>query len=122
MGRIVPPPTVSRAAGTALPSFSQSFGGTLRLRRGIVRDRGARLLKARPMAAPLSAVLLIGTAFSAALLTAGTARAQMAAPGCEETAEVAVLPAPLAPWKGAPLRVLVAAEKPFDGELSLIAP
>ncbi|MGC2077679.1 MAG: hypothetical protein WA728_16935 [Xanthobacteraceae bacterium] len=30
--------------------------------------------------------------------------------------------APIAPWKGAPLRILVAAEKPIDGELSLIAP
>ena len=28
----------------------------------------------------------------------------------------------MAPWKGAPLRVIVAAEKPFDGEFSLIAP
>ena len=29
---------------------------------------------------------------------------------------------PLAPWKGAPLRVIFAAEKPLEGELSLIAP
>ena len=33
-----------------------------------------------------------------------------------------MLPSPLTPWKGAPLRVLVAAEKPLDGQLSLIAP
>ena len=32
------------------------------------------------------------------------------------------MPSPLAPWKGAPLRVLFAAEKPLEGELSLIAP
>ena len=32
------------------------------------------------------------------------------------------MPAPVAPWRGAPLRVIVAAEKPIDGELSLIAP
>ncbi|HEY2135326.1 MAG TPA: hypothetical protein VGH49_05525, partial [Xanthobacteraceae bacterium] len=50
------------------------------------------------------------------------ATAQAAPGSCEETAEVAVLPSPLAPWTGAPLRVLVAAEKPFEGELSLIAP
>ena len=37
-------------------------------------------------------------------------------------ADLAVLPAPLAPWKGAPLRVVFAAEKPLEGELSLIAP
>ncbi len=28
----------------------------------------------------------------------------------------------MAPWKGAPLRVILATEKPLDGELSLIAP
>jgi hypothetical protein len=33
-----------------------------------------------------------------------------------------VLSAPFAPWTGAPLRVIFAAEKPLDGELSLIAP
>ena len=33
-----------------------------------------------------------------------------------------MLPSPLAPWKGAPLRVMFAAEKPLEGELSLIAP
>ena len=32
------------------------------------------------------------------------------------------MPSPIVPWKGAPLRVLFAAEKPFEGELSLIAP
>ena len=37
-------------------------------------------------------------------------------------AELAVLPSPLTPWRGAPLRVIFAAEKPLDGELSLIAP
>ncbi|MGA3304137.1 MAG: hypothetical protein ABSC72_12740 [Methylovirgula sp.] len=41
---------------------------------------------------------------------------------CEETAEVTVLPAPIAPWTGAPLRVLVVAEKPLAGEFSLTAP
>ncbi|MFZ5692336.1 MAG: hypothetical protein ACOY5F_13895 [Pseudomonadota bacterium] len=42
--------------------------------------------------------------------------------GCEDAADLAVLPSPLAPWKGAPLRVIFAAEKPLQGELSLIAP
>jgi hypothetical protein len=32
------------------------------------------------------------------------------------------MPSPLAPWKGAPLRVIFAAEKPLKGEFSLIAP
>ncbi|PPC85291.1 MAG: hypothetical protein CTY36_18975, partial [Methylocystis sp.] len=41
---------------------------------------------------------------------------------CEESAEVAVVTSPASPWAGAPLRILVAAEKPLDGELSLIGP
>jgi hypothetical protein len=41
---------------------------------------------------------------------------------CEDAADVAVLPSPLAPWKGAPLRVIFAVEKPLSGELSLIGP
>jgi hypothetical protein len=41
---------------------------------------------------------------------------------CEDAADVAVLPSPLAPWKGAPLRVIFTVEKPLAGELSLIAP
>jgi len=48
------------------------------------------------------------------------ARAQTG--GCEDAADLAVLPSPLAPWKGAPLRVIFATEKALDGELSLIAP
>ena len=35
---------------------------------------------------------------------------------------MAVLPSPLTPWTGAPLRVIFVAEKPLEGELSLIAP
>jgi len=47
----------------------------------------------------------------------------VAAPdGCANPAEVTVLPSPLAPWSGAPLRVMVVAEKPVEGVLSLIAP
>jgi hypothetical protein len=78
---------------------------------------------ARRAAAAKTALLLIGGACFAFLLSAGCARAQGAsAAGCEETAQIAVLPAPLSPWTGAPLRILVAAEKPVEGELSLIAP
>ena len=32
------------------------------------------------------------------------------------------MPSPVAPWKGAPLRVTFAVERPFEGELALIAP
>jgi len=41
---------------------------------------------------------------------------------CGDAAELAVLPSPVTPWKGVPLRVVFAVEKPLDGELSLIAP
>jgi hypothetical protein len=48
--------------------------------------------------------------------------AQAAAGDCGDAAELQVLPSPLAPWKGAPLRVMVVTEKPLEGVLSLIAP
>ncbi len=50
------------------------------------------------------------------------ARAQTATGACGDAAGIAVLPSPVVPWKGAPLRVIFTAEKPLDGELSLIAP
>ena len=82
---------------------------------------------ARRFAADVTALLLIAGAFFALLFSAGDAQAQgQQAQGqlgrCEDAAELAVLPSPIAPWKGAPLRVLFAAEKPLEGELSLIAP
>ena len=43
-------------------------------------------------------------------------------PGCESAADIAVLPSPVTPWTGAPLRVIFTAEKPLEGELSLVAP
>ncbi len=64
--------------------------------------------------------LTAAVASVATLIPANGARAQSAA--CEDAAEIAVLPSPLAPWTGAPLRIIVASEKPLDGELSLIAP
>jgi hypothetical protein len=48
--------------------------------------------------------------------------AEAASGGCADVAEPTVLPSPLAPWKGAPLRVMVVVEKPVEGTLSLIAP
>ena len=60
--------------------------------------------------------------FSPVLFSAADSRAQGSSGTCEDAAELAVLPSPIAPWKGAPLRVVFAAEKPLEGELSLIAP
>ena len=73
-------------------------------------------------AAAVTAVLLIAGAFFVVVFSVMDARAEGPLGLCEDAAELAVLPSPLAPWKGAPLRVIVAAEKPLEGELSLIAP
>jgi len=43
------------------------------------------------------------------------------APACDEFG-LALLSSPMAPWQGAPLRVIFATEKPLAGELALIAP
>jgi hypothetical protein len=48
--------------------------------------------------------------------------AAAASDSCADPAEVTILPSPLAPWTGARLRVMVVAEKPVEGVLSLIAP
>ena len=67
-----------------------------------------------------AAFLPVAGAFFAFLFPLSNAQAQDSP--CEASAEVAVLPSPAAPWTGAPLRVLVATEKPLQGELSLVAP
>ncbi len=75
------------------------------------------MLLARRMAAATAGLLIAGGTL--ALLPAA---AKAAAGDCAEVAEATVLPSPLAPWKGAPLRVMVISEKPAAGTLSLIAP
>ena len=80
------------------------------------------MFQARRFAAAVTALLLIAGAFFALHSLVVDARAQGPSSGCEDAAELAVLPSPVAPWKGAPLRVLFAAEKALEGELSLIAP
>jgi hypothetical protein len=68
-------------------------------------------------------LLPIAGAFFVLPFSATDSRAQSPSANCEEgAAEVTVMSAPMAPWKGMPLRVVFAAEKPLDGELSLIAP
>jgi hypothetical protein len=83
---------------------------------------GAQLFLTRRFAAAATALLLIVGALFAFLFAVDYARAQGASAGCEDAAELAVLASPIAPWKGAPLRVVFAAEKPLEGELSLVAP
>jgi hypothetical protein len=60
------------------------------------------------------------TAFS--LIAIGLFQMPPAAAAPDACGEVTVLPAPLAPWTGAPLRVMVIAQKSVEGTLSLAAP
>ncbi len=80
------------------------------------------MFRTHRFAAVATASLLIAGAFLLFLLSPGDAWAQGPSGVCEDAADFAVLPSPVAPWTGAPLRVVVAAEKPLEGELSLIAP
>ena len=76
---------------------------------------------ARPFAAATT-WLLIGGAFFVFLSSAADSQVKGADGSCGGADEFAVLFSPIGPWKGAPLRVLFAAEKPLEGQLSLIAP
>ena len=69
--------------------------------------------------------MLSARSAAAALLVAGaifSASNAMAQGACDEASDIAVLPSPVAPWKGAPLRVLVSSERAAQGELSLTGP
>jgi hypothetical protein len=83
---------------------------------------GLNLFPGRQFVAAATAWPLIAGVLFASLFPAVDARAQGSPGTCEDAAEVAVLPSPMVPWKGAPLRVVFVAEKPLEGELSLIAP
>ena len=85
------------------------------------------MIPGRGISTAAAALLLAAGGVMSAVCAPPAAHAQAAQPQgtaakCEEALQVAVLPAPLEPWKGAPLRVMVTAEKPLDGELSLIGP
>jgi hypothetical protein len=49
-------------------------------------------------------------------------QAEIPPDNCKDEDGLAVLTSPMAPWKGAALRVVIATEKPLEGELALIAP
>jgi hypothetical protein len=72
-----------------------------------------KMLLASRFAAAATALFLLLTLDSAAKAASGS---------CGDAAELTVLPSPISPWKGAPLRVMVVSEKPLEGVLSLIAP
>lgn len=63
-------------------------------------------------------------AATAFLLIADAAKAETKGQSgrCDDAAGLAVLSSPVAPWKGAPLRVVFTTEQPIEGELSLITP
>ena len=86
------------------------------------RGEGAELFLARQFADAVTALLLVAGAFFVFLFTVSDLQAKDPGSSCAGAAEVAVLSSPIAPWRGAPLRVVFAAEEPLEGELSLIAP
>jgi hypothetical protein len=78
------------------------------------------MLLVRWFAVAATAVLPVAGGFAAVLCSATESPAVAAS--CADAADLTVLPSPIAPWKGAPLRVMVVAEKPVDGTLSLVGP
>jgi hypothetical protein len=88
----------------------------------VKEGKGTQLFLGRQFAAGVTASLLIAGAFLAVFFPAVGARAESQSTTCEDAVGIAVLSSPLAPWKGAPLRVILTTEKPLDGEFSLIAP
>jgi hypothetical protein len=80
------------------------------------------LILARQFTAAVTALSLVAGATFVFLFSVVGSRAEAPFGSCEDAAGLAVLPSPVAPWKGAPLRVIFAAEKPLEGELSLITP
>src|SRR5437763_13388034 len=79
------------------------------------------MLRARWFAVAAAALLPVA-GFAASPVSATESPAVAASATCAEAADLTVLPSPVAPWKGAPLRVMVVAEKPVHGALSLVAP
>ncbi len=80
------------------------------------------MLPARQFAVAAIATALIAWASSVSLASRADAKAPDASDACEDAAGFAVLASPMAPWRGAPLRVIFAAEEPLEGELLLISP
>ena len=68
------------------------------------------------------AILPIAIAFLSLVVPAADAQAKDAADECEGAIGLSVLASPVAPWKGAPLRVIFTSEKPITAEFSLSGP
>ncbi len=79
------------------------------------------MILARWFSFAATASSLVAAGFVA--LSSVTTSPAVAAPAtCADAADITVLPSPIGPWKGAPLRVMVVSEKPLDGSLSLVGP
>jgi hypothetical protein len=76
------------------------------------------VLSARQFAAAATAPLIVWGCFAAPAAAQGTD----ASAACQDEKGLTMLASPQAPWKGVPLRVIFAAEKPLQGELSLVTP
>ncbi|MBY0561042.1 hypothetical protein [Hyphomicrobium sp.] len=68
------------------------------------------------------AILPIAIAFLSLVVPPADAQAKDAADDCEGAIGLSVLASPVAPWKGAPLRVIFTSEKPITAEFSLAGP
>src|ERR1700739_21999 len=80
---------------------------------GALSRKVAKMLLASRFAAAATVWLVFGTMESPA---------KAASDSCGDAAGFTVLPSPVAPWRGAPLRVMVVTEKPLQGAPLLIAP
>src|SRR5262249_7741116 len=89
---------------------------------GNLSRKGDHVVATRRFAAVVTVSSLIAGSFFALLFSTGKSQAKDPSGICEGPSAVWVLPSPVAPWKGAPLRVLFVAEHPLEGELSLTAP
>src|SRR5256885_12053148 len=85
-------------------------------------EQGVQVFRLRCFPHVVTGLCLIAGALLVYLFWTADSRAEGSSAICADASELAVLPSPIAPWTGAPLRVLVVAEKPLEGELSLIAP
>lgn len=80
------------------------------------------MLLARRLTVAATAWLPVACGFFFLLFSTVESPAQATTGLCKDPAGLTVLPSPLAPWKGAPLRVMVVTETPVEGTLSLAAP
>ena len=80
------------------------------------------MLLARGFAVTAATLLPVAAGLVASPLSAAESSAAAASAICADAADFSVLPSPFAPWKGAPLRVMIVTEKPVQGVISLVAP